>query len=76
MSEASKVPLEHMFNNHDNCSAEWYFKTRAPEQGNSYNNKDDEFPLQKKPQPYIQTSETDSFPVPNIQFLKRITAYN
>ena len=30
-----------MFNNHDNCSAEWCFKTRAPEEGNTYNDKDD-----------------------------------
>ena len=28
-SEASKVTLEHMFNNNENCSAEWCFKTRA-----------------------------------------------
>ena len=31
VSEASKFPLEHMFNSYDNCSAEWYFKTRALE---------------------------------------------
>ena len=43
LSEASKVPLEHMFNNHDNCSAEWYFKTRASEEVNTYNDKDYEF---------------------------------
>ena len=29
LSEASKVPLEHMFNNRDNCSAKWCLKTRA-----------------------------------------------
>ena len=29
LSEASKVPLEHMFNSHDNCTAEWCFKTRS-----------------------------------------------
>ena len=43
LSEASKVPLKHMFNSHDNCSAEWCFNTRAPEEGNTYHNKDDEF---------------------------------
>ena len=32
LSAASKVPLEHMFNCHENCSAEWYFKTRASEE--------------------------------------------
>ena len=30
LSEGTKVPLQHMFNNHDNCSTEWCFKTRAP----------------------------------------------
>ena len=29
LSEASKVPLEHMFNSHDNCIAEWCFKKIA-----------------------------------------------
>ena len=43
MSEANKVPLEHMFNSHENCSAEWCFKTRASEEGNTYNNKYNEF---------------------------------
>ena len=36
-----------MFNNCDNCSAEWYFKTRASEEVNTYNNKDDEFHCKK-----------------------------
>ena len=31
LSEASKVPLEHVFNNNNNFSAEWFFKTRASE---------------------------------------------
>ena len=43
LSEASKVTIEHMFNNHDNYSSEWYFKTRAPEEGNKYYDKDNEF---------------------------------
>ena len=43
MSEASKVPLEHMFNSHANCSAGWCFKTRASEEGNTYNKRDNEF---------------------------------
>ena len=33
LSTASKVPLEHMFNCHVNCSAEWCFQTRASEEG-------------------------------------------
>ena len=41
MSEASRVPLEHMFNCHENFSAEWCFKTRASEEGKTYNDKDD-----------------------------------
>ena len=38
LSEASKVPLKHMFNIHSNCSAEWCFKTKASEEGKTYNN--------------------------------------
>ena len=38
LSEASKVTLEHIFKNHENFSAEWFFKTRASEEGNTYNN--------------------------------------
>ena len=33
LSEASKDPLEHMFNIHGNCNAEWCFKTRSSEEG-------------------------------------------
>ena len=36
-SEASKFPLEHMFISHDNCSAEWCFKTRSSEELKTYN---------------------------------------
>ena len=43
MSAASKVPLEHMFNCHENFSAEWCFKTRSSEEGKTHNDKDDEF---------------------------------
>ena len=43
LSEASKVPLEHMFNSHTNCSVEWCSKTRSSEEGKTYNNKDDKF---------------------------------
>ena len=42
LSEAGKVPLEHMFNSHENCSAEWCFNTRDSEEGNTYNEKDNE----------------------------------
>ena len=43
LSEASKVPLEKMFNSHDNCSTEWFFNTIASEEGKTYTNKDDDF---------------------------------
>ena len=43
MSEASKVPIEHMFNSHANFSAEWCFKTRASEEGKTCNERDEEF---------------------------------
>ena len=46
-SEASKVPLEHMFNNRDNFSADWLFKTRASSEGKTYNDRDDGFCCKK-----------------------------
>ena len=48
MSEASKVLLEHMFNSHDNCSADWFFKTRSSEEGKTHNDKDNEFICKQK----------------------------
>ena len=48
LSEASKAPLEHMFNSNDNCSAEWCFKTRASEEVNTYNDKDDKLRCKQK----------------------------
>ena len=47
LREASKVSIEYMFNIHDNCSAEWWFKTRASEEGKTYNSKEDEFRYKK-----------------------------
>ena len=43
LNEASKVPLKQMFNSHDSCSVEWCFKKREPEEGKTYNDKDNEF---------------------------------
>ena len=43
LSEASKVPIEQMFNNHENCIEEWCFNTRESEERNTYNETDDEF---------------------------------
>ena len=48
MSEASKVPLEHTFNNHDNYSADWCFNTRTPDKGKTYNETDTEFRCKQK----------------------------
>ena len=42
LSEAIKVPLKHMFNRHENCSAEWCLKTRSSEEGKTHNERDDE----------------------------------
>ena len=43
LSEASKIPLEHMFNSYYDCSAEWCFTIRASEEGKTYNETDDKF---------------------------------
>ena len=48
LSEASKITPEHMFNSHANSIAEWRFKTRASEEGNTYNETDDEFRCKQK----------------------------
>ena len=42
LSDASMVSLENIFNNNDNCSTEWCFKTRSREEGNTYNDKENE----------------------------------
>ena len=47
LSEASKTPLEHMFNSHDNCNAECCFKTRASEEGKTYNERYNKFRCKK-----------------------------
>ena len=64
LSEASKVPLEHMFNSHDNSIAEWCFKTRSPKEGNTYNDSDGGFRC-KNQQSAVQSPQEDSFPVSN-----------
>ena len=43
LSEAREVTLEHMFNSNENISVEWCFNTRAPEEGEICNDKNDEF---------------------------------
>ena len=72
--EAGKVPLEHMFNSHDNCIAEWYFKTRASEEGNTYNEIDDEFHCKNNNNQLYNLLKKTIFPVSNRQRSKRVTA--
>ena len=63
-----------MFNSNENFSAEWCFNKIASEEGNTYNDKDDEFRC-KKLQPAVQSPQEDYFPVSNRQSSKGITAY-
>ena len=63
------------FLSHDNCSVEWCFKTRASEEGKTYNETDDEFRHKKKSQSAIQSPEKDYFPVSKRQSFKIITEY-
>ena len=75
LSAASNVPLEHMFNCHENCSTEWCFKTRASEEGNIYNDKDDEFCCKQNDNQLYNVLKKTLFPVSNRRSSKRVTAY-
>ena len=70
MSEASKVPLKHMFNSHENCSAEWCFKTRASEEGKAYNDKEDEFRCKQNDNQMYNLPKKAIFPSQTNKFLK------
>ena len=59
-----------MFNNHDNCSAEWCFKTRASEEGNTYNDKDDKFRCKQNDNQLYNLLKKDLFPFQTDKFLK------
>ena len=72
LSEEGKAPLEHMSNNHDNCSAECCFKTKASEEGKTYNDKDIEFGRKKKRQLAVKSPGKEYSPVSNRQFLKEL----
>ena len=74
MSETSKIPPEQMFNSNANCIADWCLKTRASEEGNTYNETYDKF-CYKKIQSAVQYPEEDYFHVSNIKSSKRVTAY-
>ena len=70
LSEASKVPLEGMFNRHDNCGTEWKFKTRASEEGNMYNETDDKFSCKQKDNQLYNLLKKTILPFQMDKFLK------
>ena len=70
MSEASKVPLEHMFNSRDNCSAEWCFKTRASEERKTYTDKYVEFRCKQNNNQLYNLLEKTIFPFQTNKVLK------
>ena len=70
MSEASKVPLEQMFNSNDNYSSEWCFKTIEPEEGNTYNNKDDKPRCKQNDNQLYNLLKKTIFPFQTEKFLR------
>ena len=70
LSEASNPLLKHMFNSYDNCSAEWCFKTRAPEEGKTYNNKDNKFCCKQKDNQLYNLLNKTLFPFQTDKVLK------
>ena len=75
LSAASKVPLEHMFNCHKNCSAEWCFKTRASEEGKINKDRDDEFRSKQNDNQLYNLLKKTRFPFQTDEVLKE-TAYD
>ena len=70
MSEASRVPLENMFNSHDNRSAECCFKTISSEEGNIYNETDDEFRCKQNDNQLYNLLKKTLLPFRTEKFLK------
>ena len=70
MSEASKITLEHMFNINGNCSAEWCFKTRAPEEVKTYNETDNGFRRKQNDNQQYNLLKKTLFPFQKDNFLK------
>ena len=70
LSEASKAPLGHMFNSRANCSAEWCFKTRASEEGKTYNNKDEKIRCKQNDNQLYNLPKNNSFPIQTEKVLK------
>ena len=74
LRQASRVPLEHMFNHHDNCRVEWCLNTRASAEGKEYNEKMMNYAANKI-QPDVKTPKKDYFLVSNRRSSERITKY-
>ena len=70
LSEASKIPLEQMFNSHDNCSSEWCFNTRASEEGKTYNEIDDKFRCKQNDNKLYNLLKNTLFPFQTEKVLK------
>ena len=73
--ESSKIPLEHMFNSHENCSVEWCFKTRASEEGKTYNEKDGKFRCKKNDNKLYNLLKKTILLFQKDNISKRVTAY-
>ena len=59
-----------MFNRHNNCSTEWCFKTRASEEGNTYNKRDDEFRCKQNDNQLYNLLKKTIFPFQTDKVLK------
>ena len=70
LSEASKVSLEHMFNSNANYSAEWCFKTRAPEEGKTCNERDVKFRCKQNDNQLYNLLKKTLFPFQTDKVLK------
>ena len=70
LSEASKAPLENMFNSHDNYIVEWCFKTRSSEEGKTNNATDDELCCKQNDNHMYNLLKKTLFPFQTEKFLK------
>ena len=59
-----------MFNSHDNCSAEWCFKTRSSEEVKTFNDKYDEFRCKQNDNHLYNLLKTTLFPFQTDKVLK------
>ena len=70
LSEASKVPLKHMFNSHANYSEEWCFNKRSSEEGKTYNKRDVKFHCKKNHNQLYNLLKKTLFPFQTDKVLK------